>query len=218
MAEYAYVQPESLIPVPEELTPEIAVFTEPAASTINALAKIGLQKKQNLLIVGGGTCGLIAAAAAAESTSCSVTVLEKQQHKAMKAARPAKDGGFRIVTRLRENEMFDAALNACSSSEAFSTALNHTKTAGTIAFYSGLEKNIPIPAHLLNEIHYRQLTIHGAYGCTKKQMRKALCLIKSKPDFFHSVTEKFINIEETPKILKKVLSGNFYRFIIRFKH
>jgi L-iditol 2-dehydrogenase len=58
-AEYICVPNESLIKLSEKVSPEIACMTELMASAINGIEQVNLQKKQKVLIYGGGPAGLL---------------------------------------------------------------------------------------------------------------------------------------------------------------
>ena len=50
---------------------------------------------------------------------------------------------------------------------------------GRVCVFSGLPKNNAAHPLDMNQLHYRELTLVGAYGCTSRSDREALRLIAS---------------------------------------
>ena len=220
MAERVVVPKTSLIPVPDAIPDQAAVFAEPVAAGLNALSRISLGEGDRLLVVGGGTCGLIAAAVAADRGSRPV-VVEREESKRRKAAEPAEIGGFQVVSledARAEGASFDAALNACASIDGFELALESVRPGGSIVFFGGLPKEgADFPIASMNEIHYSQLAVFGAYGCTRGQMRDALDFIAGNRKFVEILIERTIPLDDVPKVLGEILSGGSYRYIVKME-
>jgi len=60
LAEFVVARADRLLPVPEQVSLETAVFTEPLAVVVRALRKASYSHDSKVLIVGGGTIGLLA--------------------------------------------------------------------------------------------------------------------------------------------------------------
>jgi D-arabinose 1-dehydrogenase-like Zn-dependent alcohol dehydrogenase len=69
----------------------------------------------------------------------------------------------------------------------------------------------------LNEAHYRQLAVSGAYGCAKRHMRDALDFIAGNGAFIETLVEDVIALDDVPAVLDDVLSGNSYRYIVKME-
>ena len=208
------VPADSLIPIPEGVAPELACFAEPLGCAIHSLKKTALQKKERILVLGGGTVGLLTALAA-RHMGARVIVLEHNEEKIHKITPFLNHTRIRCAKTIYDSE-FDVVVNACDDPIAFSVALIKAAKGARVAFFSGLKKNHTIESNLLNLIHYKEHTLVGAYGCTQRDMAEALPLISHEREALALLTEAIISPEEIPATIKDVLSGMALKYIIQF--
>lgn len=219
MAEYVTVPIESLIEVPANLPEYLSPFAEPMACGINALQQLNITADtentslKNILIVGGGTCGLLLALVA-RVYGFNVTVLEVNDSKLLKSEQFKRYTGVEILSAVPKGLSFDYALNATSAIESLSHSLQYMKPQGAFCVFSGFEKGATIPIDAINEIHYRQLSLHGAYGCTKAQMIEAIDIIAVQQDAIAMLIEDTISMDTVETVLPKVCAGETFRYII----
>jgi threonine dehydrogenase-like Zn-dependent dehydrogenase len=217
LAEYIKVPRSSLIKLPDGTSPQLAVLAEPLACGINALEQLARHGSPgSLLIVGGGTVGLMLAVGAINQGH-EVVIVEKESPKIELIKAITEQAGIKVCRDSSGlKNQFDYAVNAAPGVEAFKTCMESLKSDGTLSFFSGLVAEL-ISAKAVNEIHYRQLTVTGAYGCTKSQMEKALNLIAKEGHLFKLMIERFITLGEVPDVLPLVLSGTRLKFVVEFK-
>ena len=211
-AELVATPKASLIPVPADLPGSLACLAEPLGCAINALDQIGLSPGRSLLIYGGGTLGLLAAIAAHE-LGAEPFLVEINEAK-LERSRPLRvtfgiDGGIECPS-----DEFDAALNATPSLSTFSAGLLKLKAGGRWCLFSGFPAHSQIPAGLINEIHYRQLQVVGAYGCTRDQMVRALKLLQRHGTALDLLIEDRIGLEQVPEVLPSVLSAEVFKYVV----
>ena len=121
------------------------------------------------------------------------------------------DGGIEC-----RSDEFDAALNATPSLSTFSAGLLKLKAGGRWCLFSGFPAHSQIPAGLINEIHYRQLQVVGAYGCTRDQMVRALKLLQRHGTALDLLIEDRIGLEQVPAVLPAVLSAEVFKYVVDF--
>ena len=73
--------------------------------------------------------------------------------------------------------------------------------------------SVSIPAALINEIHYRQLKVAGAYGCTRRQIKEAVEILTKQKEKVVFLIEEHISLAQVPSALQKVLSGAVLKFV-----
>ena len=215
LAEYVAVPASSLVPVPDEINSTTATLAEPFACALNAFDMLNIRKDGRLLIFGGGSLGLILAFIARMIGHAAPTVVEPDAHR-LKLARKCLHGmGISIVSKSPENESFDAAINATSASEALELGIHSLKPGGVLCFFSGLGSDQkPVPSTVLNEVHYRELTVRGAYGCTRGQMRRAMSIIAEHPDFAVGMISGNLPLEKTECGFSNILDCKGLKWVV----
>ena len=106
---------------------------------------------------------------------------------------------FQKIERLTQNTGIDVVIIACSSEEAPAQAIRFLSKRGRVVFFSGLKhekRNITIDHNLL---HYKELKIVGAYGCTSQQNRIALDLLSTRRIKVNDLITHRINLDEIEK-------------------
>ncbi len=212
LAEYLSAPRRSLVPVPGELPGHLACLAEPLACGINALEQLDLKSGESLLIFGAGPVGLLLAMATKALGAIPAIrdiALDKRDR-----ARPFRR---RIETEWfdpSDDRRFEAAVNAAPATGTFIDGLKHLSPGGRFCLFSGLTDGGTIDAAILNEIHYRQLTITGAYGCTAPQIAQALDILAGRPTAAELLIEERIALAAVPTILPKLLSGNHLKIVV----
>jgi len=214
LAEYVGVAESGLTPVPDGLPGDIASLAEPLACGINALQQTGLGKEDKLLIYGAGTVGLLMSLAARAQDAVPFI-------RDICPAKLAKSEDFRdkigvACAEKSGNPDFDVVVNAAPASETFLKGLCDLKPGGCFCLFSGLTDALPIPVSALNDIHYRQLRVVGAYGCTRDQMKMAVDILRDFKTEVKCLIEDHVELKQVPAMLSKILEGKALKFVVRF--
>lgn len=212
-AEYMKVPKDSLIKVPDTVPSEIACMTELLSSAVNAVEQIKLREKQRVLIFGGGPAGLLLGLAC-KHYGAEPLVVEKNPEKIKMVSRFCDENDIPISGAVN-GEGFDAAVNATPDLNTLVDGVARLKSGGKFCLFSGFNDKSPVSAGLLNEVHYRQLTLVGAYGSTKRQMQLALKIFESNPEVIRRLIQRIIKLEEVPLVLPEILSGQTLKYIVK---
>ncbi len=133
-AEFLKLPVVNLIPVPDSISDEHAVFTEPLAAACEILEHVSLTKDTSVAVIGDGKLGLLCAQVLA-TTGAPVTLIGKHQNKLQIAARR----GVGILTLDRSKSAkgkFDLIVEASGSSSGFDLALDLVRPRGIIVLKS----------------------------------------------------------------------------------
>lgn len=214
-AEYVTAPPASMIELPESMKDlKAASLAEPLGCVINSIGLHEFKIDEKFLVCGAGTLGVMASYVASLK-GASVVLLEKSPEKIEKCRCLFRLLGNVDISDNVSGRFFESALNAAPGIDSFNSCLNALAPSGTFFFFSGLTpSDSMVPAKSINEIHYRELTLKGAYGCTKKNMEDALSLIAGNEAFFSSLIERTISLQEVEAVLPSVLAGNDFKYMI----
>lgn len=213
-ADQVLVPETSLIPVPRTLDTRIACLAEPVGCVLHALGNCRLRKHDRILIYGCGTMGLLAALAARESGAVPL-IIENNPAKIKAAAAFLETTGIPCVEKTSETD-FDAVINACPDPAAFGRGLAMLGRGGCFCFFSGLGKNMAIATDLINLIHYREISITGAYGVNRSDMRQAVRFLNGLQPVMGKLIQAVVGPEEAPELMARVLSGGGFKYILKF--
>lgn len=213
-AELVAAPTSSLIPVPADLPGPLGCLAEPLGCALNALDQIKLCRGMSLLIYGGGTLGLLLAIAA-RALGAETFLVENNRRK-LERSKTLRDH-FGIVGDLEcPRTEFDAAVNATPALNTLSEGLHKLRPDGRFCLFSGFPGSDQIPAGLINEVHYRQLQVVGAYGCTRNQMVRGLALLNDLGNAVAPLIEDRISLEQVPEVLPAILKGATFKYIVEF--
>lgn len=198
------IQAGALNLIPKGISFAEATLTEPLACCINMLEAVELQAGDNLLIFGAGRFGLLTAMLAQLRGAGRVMLAEPDLHRSA----AAKEFGFPLcfdshdphlherISSCTGDQGVDLAITCTPHPDALTRAVQLINKKGRLGFFSGLvgpenSKNVN-----LNLIHYKELTVNGAYGCSLRHNRAALELLGTGIIDAGKLITREISIEE----------------------
>jgi L-iditol 2-dehydrogenase len=167
-AEYVTVPAQSVIPLPDDLPVEVAVFAEPLSCCLNALELAGLRPGMTVGTWGAGPAGTLLHRAARAKGAEPVNI--EPDGRRRDAIKGISSGGERL---------FDVAVVAVGAKTAYEDALAHLGPRGRLVVFSGLPPADDRVAVGFNQLHYHEQTLVGAYGCAYRHGVAALNLLAS---------------------------------------
>ena len=151
-AEFLKLPIVNLLPVPDEISDERAVFTEPLAAACGILERVSIGEDTRVVVIGDGKLGLLCAQAIA-TTSASVTLIGKHRDKLAIAQRR----GIETITIDQADKLkgqFDVAVEASGSPTGFAIAVELLQPRGVLVLKSTFHGPTEIDAApmVVNEI------------------------------------------------------------------
>jgi threonine dehydrogenase-like Zn-dependent dehydrogenase len=145
-AEYLQLPLVNLLPVPDEVPDERAVFTEPLAAACGVAERVRVETETRVAVVGDGKLGLLCAQALKATTGAGVTLVGRHENK----LEIVRERGVRAV---KSDELpasferaFDVTVEASGSPAGFETALKLLRPRGTLVlkstFHGATELNL----------------------------------------------------------------------------
>lgn len=171
--------------IPKSISFAEATLTEPLACCINMLEAVELHAGDNLLIFGAGRFGLLTAMLARLRGAGRVILVEPD----LRRRADAKEFGFAFCLDPHDPHLqerisccsgdrgVDLAITCTPHPDALTRAMQLLNKKGRLGFFSGLVGPQNSKNADLNLIHYKELAIKGAYGCSLRHNRAALELL-----------------------------------------
>jgi threonine dehydrogenase-like Zn-dependent dehydrogenase len=151
-AEYLTLPARNLVPVPDDLPDEKAVFAEPLAAALEILEQISVAPADRVLVIGDGKLGLLVAMVL-RLTGCDLTLAGKHEEK-MVLVQSLGVSITRLDSFSAAQDRFDVVVEASGHPSGWSAAGERVKPRGTLILkstYHGSMDFNPAPL-VINEI------------------------------------------------------------------
>lgn len=186
-AEYLTMPLENLIEVPENVTTEEAVFTEPLAAACEILEQKHIRPDEKTVVLGDGKLGLLIALTL-NAMGIDVLLVGKHQNKLDIAA--AQGVETAILNEIEIAPKYDVVVEATGSVSGFETSVALTKPRGTLVLKSTIAtgKELNLAPIVINEI--------TVLGSRCGQFRPALRLLKQRKLDVKPLISKVFDFED----------------------
>jgi len=133
-AEFLKLPVANLLPVPDDVPDERAVFCEPLAAAFGITERVQIEKETRVAVIGDGKLGLLCAQALALSSHAVLLIGKHPEKLAIAAARGIETTTLdKIEGRARE---FDVAVEASGAESGFALALLLLRPRGVLVLKS----------------------------------------------------------------------------------
>ena len=227
-AEFAAVPPiatKNLIPLPEDLPADIATVADPYACALNGIEALDVEVGDAVVIIGGGPIGCWQAIMARDRGAFSVYLVEVSIDRLRLATSvighvlddawvTGKDNGVAEVLARTGGEGADRVSVAAPSKAAQQAALDMAAKRARIVYFAGLPKHDPVSHLDMNQLHYKELSILGAYGATHRQYRITMgYLARRKDELARIVTHRF-GLEDIAQGFETIRAGTGLKVVV----
>jgi len=225
-AEYILIPKEgvmqgNLLDIPAGLSYDEATLAEPLSCCINAQEYLGITFGDMVLVIGAGPIGCFHVELARLSGATKIVLADISEER---LALAKKFGVTALVNSAKEDlvgrikEMTagcgaNVIITACPDPKAQEQALQMIAPRGRICFFGGLPggKTITIESNI---IHYKELSVFGAFASSAPQYRQALELLAGRSiKGADMITHKF-PLEKIREALETARSGMGLKVII----
>lgn len=133
-AEFVSLPNINLLEVPENVTDEQAVFTEPLAAAYGILEQVSVNPETRIAVIGDGKLGILCAQSMALASK-NTFLIGKHKEK-MRVAEAKGVEGILLENAPKMNRTFDVVVEASGSESGFATALDLLKPRGKLVLKS----------------------------------------------------------------------------------
>ena len=170
-------------PLPRGLDPVTAAMTEPASCCLAGLEQFAMPRGATVLVIGGGIMGLLTMVLAKRRGAKRLILSDPLEERRAMARRvgatvvidPTRESLRERVLALTGQRGADVVCEAVGKPELVAEALTLVRPMGVLQLVGVNPKGSQLPLDLF-DVHYREISIHGAFG-RGRSFRRALKLM-----------------------------------------
>lgn len=151
LADFMLCRSATLVEVPVHVGPDVAVFAEPVAVAVRALAKAGDLRGATVVVVGAGVVGNLIVQAARAAGAVLVVQDPSQQRRALAldagasaAASDARGAGAAVLDA-SHGRLADVVFECAGRSQSFADSVALTRSGGTVVLVGLSASEPPLP-------------------------------------------------------------------------
>jgi L-iditol 2-dehydrogenase len=227
-AELAAVPPiaaKNLIPLPSDLSSDLATVADPFACALNGVEMLDVQIGDTVVVVGGGPIGCWQAMMARDRGAARVYMIEASPDRLELALSVAgqvidegwvagEDNGVGEVLARTGGAGADRITVAAPSKQAQQAALEMAAKRARVVYFAGLPKHDPVSPLDMNQLHYKELAILGAYGATHRQYRITMGYLERRQDDLGRIVTHRFPLERVAEGFETIRSGTGLKVVI----
>ena len=187
LADQAWVDPSCAVPLPPDLSLEVACLVEPIAVALHAIHRADVTPGTRVLVIGAGPIGLCSVAVAC-GMGASVDV---QGHRPERLAAAERLGAGRTV-----NADYDVVLDAAGTQGSLDQATQRVRPGGTIGILANFWEPVTVGMGLL--VKEATLVPSFTYGHTQQgsEFDQAVEVLVGTPDLPGAIITHRFALEE----------------------
>jgi len=218
-SEYAIVKEKQAFKLLKDTPLKVAALTEPLSCCLHSIKKADLQFGDSVLIIGGGTMGILHAFLAKKRGAKAVISDPEDKRRdfitkmGFKAIKPEEIE--EILPEINEGFGFDAVFITAPVVDVVNKTIEYVRKVGTIVLYTSMHPTGDLNIDC-NKIHYSEVKITGTEGRTIEDFRQATNLISSFYEDLKCLVTKTISLEELNDELSLIPAGHEQRTVVLF--
>jgi L-iditol 2-dehydrogenase len=227
-AEYAAVPPiaiKNLIPLPPELPSDLATVADPFACALNGIEQLDVRLGDTVMILGTGPIGCWQAMMARDRGASKVYLSDVSGDR-LKIALDAiggavddawvagEDNGLEELLARTEGRGAERVSVAAPAKSAQQAALEMAAKRAKVVYFAGLPKHDPVSPLDMNQLHYKELDVRGAYGATHRQYRITMDYLDRKQAELAKVVTHRWPLEQIAEAFETIRAGTGLKMVI----
>lgn len=209
--------------IPNHISFAEAALTEPLACSVNMQNSLNISSEDCLLIIGGGPLGILNAKLARANGVKKIILAEIHERRIKNAEKFEfdyiinlnKTGLSSKIMQVTKGTGVDVTIPCCPGMEPFSQGINVLAKRGRLGFFSGLTAITAFGLDL-NSIHYKELLVFGAYGCSLAHNKEALRLIAEDKVPVKNMITRRLSLDEVQTGLEMVRTMSETSIIVEY--
>jgi len=197
-------------------------LVEPLHTVINGQDQVAIRTGEAVLVLGLGPIGVLHVAHA-RASGATVLGVDPLPERVERAARILGDGPVEHmdegwVDRVRRSVGgggFDVVITAVGAPDAIATAIELAEPGGRVLAFGGLPPDIRTIGLDMNDLHYRQLSIVGAFGGTPDTFRRAATWFDRTPFDVEAFTPERFDLHRADDAFEAVAAGRGLKTLLQ---
>ena len=220
-AEYAKVPPiamKNVIALPPDLPSDLATVADPFACALNGVEVLDVRLGDTVVILGAGPIGCWQAIMARDRGASKVFLSDVNQQRLEGALHAVgafiddawvagEDNGVADVLERTEGKGPERISVAAPSKAAQQAALVMAAKRARVVYFAGLPKHDPVSPLDMNQLHYKELAVLGAYGATHRQYRITMDYLRRRRDELAAVVTHRFPLDRIGDAFETIRSG-----------
>lgn len=219
-ADYCLVPFAQCVQVPEGMDPELAAMAEPVACCLHGIDRAGIRPGENVLIVGGGTIGLIMLQLARSAGAAKVVISEPVEMRRKLALSLGADGvidpiGENLQQRLEEildRDGADVVIECVGNPRTAAQAIDAARRCGRIVLFG-----VPHPDAMLQTslyaIYQKELSILGSFVNPDTHSRAVALIASGRLQLKPLITHRY-PVEQLAEAIQMQTSSESIKVIV----
>jgi L-iditol 2-dehydrogenase len=229
-AELAPVPPiatKNLIKLPPELPSDLATTADPFACAMNGVEMLDVRLGDTVVILGSGPIGCWQAVMSRDRGASRIYMTDVSSDRLELAMTVVggfvddafvtgeDDDGVQSILSRTGGHGAERVSVAAPSKQAQASALEMAAKRARVVYFAGLPKHDPVSPLDMNQLHYKELAILGAYGATHRQYRITMeYLDRRRDDLGRVVTHRF-PLDRIAEAFETIRSGAGLKMVIQ---
>ncbi len=227
-AEYAAVPPiatRNLIPLPPDLPPDLATVADPFACALNGVEVLDVRLGDTVVILGAGPIGCWQSVMVRDRGAARVLITDVSTERLEVALRvigrfvddafaAGEDNGVQEVLSRTGGRGAERVIVAAPSKRAQQAALEMAGRRARVVYFAGLPKHDPVSPLDMNELHYKELAVLGAYGATHRHYRVAMGYLERRRDDLAPIVTHRFPLERIAEAFETIRSGTGLKVVV----
>ena len=227
-ADYAAVPPiamKNLIPLPQDLPSDLATVADPFACALNGIEVLDIRIGDTVLILGSGPIGCWQAVMARDCGASRVWMTDVSRDRLDIALGvvgrfiddawvAGDDNGVEEVLSRTDGMGVERVSVAAPAKPAQQAALEMAAKRARVVYFAGLPKHDPVSPLDMNQLHYKELAILGAYGATHRQYRITMDYLNRRREDLEGVVTHRFPLEQIGEAFETIRSGAGLKMVI----
>lgn len=216
------VEAKNVVKLPDHISHEQAVITEPLACCLNGIRKANVKINDVVVVIGGGPIGLLHVQLAKIAGAKTVILSELVEHRRQKAkvagadivVNPENESLDEIVGDATDQLGADVAIMAIGVPQLVNGVLGLLKKGGTLNLFAGFTKGVLSEVDP-NIVHYNEINVNGTSSLTRSYYREALSLIASGKINTEIISTPGFTLDTVQEAIESVRDGEGMKSIIQ---